>query len=67
MDKELTNADLAGAVYGVLAWLTTRDTQVTFGASCHAGPAAEAAKEFCEAHGLGAPRDDWDGTVGETH
>lgn len=47
------------AVYGLLAWLTTRDTPVTFHAKLDASVAAELAKEFCEVNNLPSPREDW--------
>ena len=40
------------AVYGLLAWLTTREEVVCFGGSEDCAPAAEAAKLFCETNGL---------------
>lgn len=47
------------AVYGVLAWLTTRDEPITMGSVWDASPAADAASAFCEANDLPPPRDEW--------
>ena len=38
----------ADALYGFVAWLTTREKPITFGAHHHCGPAAEAVKTFLE-------------------
>ena len=47
------------SVYGLLAWLTCRDTPVTFSATHDAAIAAELADEFCKANGLPDPREDY--------
>ncbi len=47
------------AVYGFVAWLTTRDTAETFSAEHDAAPAADLVAEFCKTNGLAEPRDDW--------
>ena len=47
------------AVYGVLAWLTTRQEEIVLGRYDNAGPAAEAAAEFCKVNNLESPRSDW--------
>ena len=41
----------ADAVFGFAAWLTTREERTAFGETDNAGPAAEAAGEFCDANG----------------
>jgi hypothetical protein len=57
MEHKLTAAE---AVYGLLAWLTTRDKPVTFSAVHDASRAAEMAAEFCKVNGLGdVSREDW--------
>jgi hypothetical protein len=50
-----TKLDPAGAVYGLLAWLTTCEEQTVLSSSDDAAPAARIAKDFCEANGLGEP------------
>ena len=47
------------AVYGLLAWLTCRDTPVTFSATHDAAIAAELANEFCKVNCLPDPRADY--------
>ena len=47
------------AVYGLLAWLTCRDTPVTFSARHDAAIAAELADEFCKTNNLSEPREDY--------
>lgn len=54
--NELTGSE---AVYGFVAWLTTRLEAVTFGASHNCSVAAELVNEFCEANNLEQPREDW--------
>ncbi len=49
----------AEAVYGLLAWLTTREEQTTLSAHHDSAPAAEIAKQFCEANDLGEPGPTW--------
>jgi len=56
MDNELSGSE---AVYGLLAWLTTRESQVTLGAGNDCAIAAELVGEFCKANKLAEPRDDW--------
>lgn len=41
----------ADALYGFVAWLTTREKPITFGAHHHCGPAADAVKEFLDKQG----------------
>lgn len=48
------------AVYGVLAWLTSRRQAVVFSQCDHAGPAAEAANEFCKVNNLEPPQGHWE-------
>lgn len=51
------------AVFGVLAWLTTRYQSITLGRSHDASPAAVAAGEFCDVNGLEPPRDRWNANL----
>lgn len=55
MDRtnDMTNSE---AVYGVLAWLTTRERAIRLGAHHDCGQAADVAKKFCLANGLDDPR-----------
>jgi len=46
----------AEAVFGLLAWLTTRETETVLSSRHDAAPAADIAAEFCKANNLGAPR-----------
>ena len=55
MDK-LTAAE---ALYGFAAWLTGRKEPVTFGAERDAAIAAELVDEFCKAHDLDEPRENY--------
>lgn len=55
-----TGLNPAEAVWGLLAWLTTRDAAVSFGADHDCGVAVELAKQFCETNGLGDCRDGWE-------
>ena len=43
------------AVYGFCAWLTTRNTPMTFSATHDAAKAAELCDAFCRANHLGEP------------
>jgi len=45
----------AAAVFGVLAWLSTRDVELKIGASNECSILAEIADRFCKANQLGAP------------
>ncbi len=56
MDNEMTGSE---AVYGFMAWLTTREAEETFSAHHDAAPAAELVAEFCKVNNLTEPRDDW--------
>lgn len=47
------------AVYGLLAWLTTRPQHIVLGSNCDAAPVASAAREFCETNALEACDDHW--------
>lgn len=49
------------AVYGLLAWLTTRDEAVTLSAKHDSAVAADLAAKFCEANDLPDPREHWAG------
>lgn len=58
-DIKLTPAE---AVYGVLAWLSTiPDHDRRLDAVVEPNRAAYAAQRFCEANGLGEPRETWPG------
>ncbi len=56
MANEMSGSE---AVYGFMAWLTTREEEETFSARHDAAPAALLAGEFCQTNGLVDPRDDW--------
>lgn len=56
--KAAAQLDPAGAVYGLLAWLTTRKGTLRLGSSEDAAPAARAAEAFCRANGLGEPAEE---------
>lgn len=47
----------AGAVFGFAAFLACMEKPVEFGKCKDAAPAAELAKLFCKANGLGEPGD----------
>ena len=47
------------AVFGVLAWLSTRSESLTIGASHECSIVAQLAREFCEVNGLAEPRKRW--------
>lgn len=55
MDK-LTASE---ALFGFMAWLTTRYQEVTFSAHHDAAPAANLVDEFCKVNELDDPRDHW--------
>ena len=47
------------ALFGFMAWLTTRESEVTFSAYHDAAPACELVDEFCKVNDLIEPREDW--------
>jgi len=47
------------AVFGVLAWLTTREEPLTIGCGYECSVVASLAQEFCEANHLQPPRETW--------
>lgn len=53
---EMTGSE---AVYGFVAWLTTRDAPITFGAAFDATLASELVDKFCKTNNLTDPREDW--------
>ena len=55
--KEMSASE---AIYGFVAWLTTRMDQITMSQHNNAAPAADLVKRFCEYNKLEAPRDGWD-------
>lgn len=55
MDK-LTASE---AIYGFVAWLTTRDEITTMGADHDCTPLPPLIDEFCKAHDLADPRADY--------
>ena len=61
-DRESSMHELnaAEALYGFAAWLTTRDTAVTFSAEHDAALAADLVNAFVGANGLERPRDGWE-------
>lgn len=46
------------ALYGFVAWLTTRKTPTTFGGSSDCAEASRLLTEWCEANKLESPRDE---------
>lgn len=55
MDNEKMNS--AAAVFGVLAWLSTRPKELKIGASNDCAVFAELADKFCKTNHLGEPND----------
>jgi hypothetical protein len=45
------------ALFGFVAWLTTRNQVLSLGASCECGVAVDALKEFIDANQLGSCRE----------
>jgi len=56
MKNEMTGSE---ALFGFMAWLTTRENKVTFSAHHDAAPAAELVDEFCKINNLAEPRENW--------
>lgn len=56
MPKEMTASE---ALYGFVAWLTTRSDVVTLAANHDAAPVAALVQKFCDANNLTIPREDW--------
>ena len=56
MEDTLTASE---AVYGVAAWLTTRETVTTFGSKHDCAIIADLVNTFCKVNKLSEPRDDW--------
>lgn len=57
---ESNKLSASGAVFGLLAWLTCRETVATFSSSHDAAIAAEMAEVFCKANSLSMPADHWE-------
>ncbi len=55
------NTELSGseAVFGFVAWLTTRDTEVVFGAKHDASVACDLVAKFCETNKLKKPSENY--------
>ena len=47
------------ALFGFMAWLTTREAVETFSAKHNVAPAADLMETFCKTNNLVAPREDW--------
>ncbi len=47
------------ALYGFIAWLTTRKEEVTFSGHHEASIAADLIDRFCKTNHLTEPRDNW--------
>ncbi len=47
------------SVFGFAAWLTTREQDITLGATHDAAPVADLCEEFCRTNDLADPRDNW--------
>lgn len=56
MDKDLLPAE---ALFGFMAWLTTRREVVTVSAAHDAAPIADLVGRFCEVNSLQEPRDNY--------
>ena len=56
-----TKRELSGseALFGFTAWLTARESKITFSAKHDAGEAASLVDEFCKFNKLTEPREDW--------
>jgi len=47
------------ALYGLMAWVTTREKEVTFSAKNECSIAAKLVDDFCKAHDLERPEEQW--------
>jgi len=52
MGRKIKNLSSSEAVYGFVAWLTTRSENVSMGAGNDCAPIADLVKEFCEVNDL---------------
>lgn len=59
-DDQNDNLTASEAVFGILAWLTSRKEKTVLSATDLATPAADAAAEFIKANNLSEPRDGWE-------
>ncbi len=59
VDEGTATLTPAEAVFGLLAWLTTRKQPSTFSAKHDSSPAAAIAAVFCKTNNLGTCRDEW--------
>lgn len=55
-DKPMTGSE---AIFGFVGWLTTRDQDITMGATHDAAQVADLCHQFCVTNGLADPRDHW--------
>lgn len=55
--SELTPAE---AIYAFMAWLTTREEEITLSGHHDTVPGMEAVQTFCAVQGLGSPKEGWD-------
>ena len=56
MSETLTASE---AIFGFMAWMTTRGEVLKIGASCDAAPFPPLIDTFCKANGLIEPRENW--------
>ncbi len=56
-DRPTPDVTPSEALFGFVAWLTTRTDPVTFGASHNASPACDLVGEFCKVNSLPEPRE----------
>ena len=59
----MTVLSASEALFGFMAWLTTREEPVTFSSQHDASKAAELVGLFCKANGLEDPREGWTGLL----
>lgn len=57
--QEIEGLSASEAVYGFVAWITTRDKAMTASSSHGAAPWADKVAEFIKVNKLPDPRDDW--------
>lgn len=66
--QPVSHAVIAGALFGFMAWLTTRDERLVLSGADEAGPAVDAIRDFAKMRGLSlddARVLDWQDTIKE--
>ncbi len=58
-ESEPDKLSASEAIFGFMAWLTTRKEIVTFGSNQNCAPAVELIEEFCKVNRLSKPTDTW--------